>query len=61
MGANRFGPRLWRIYVIILTTELDGRPFDIERASLVRLGMGWIELALWTYEASKRHRERDMG
>lgn len=35
--------------------------FDIERASLVRRGMGLIELALWTYEASKRHLERDMG
>lgn len=36
-------------------------PFDTARASLVRQGLGFIELALLTYEASKRCRERDMG
>lgn len=36
-------------------------PFVTARVSLVRQGLGFIELALLTYEASKRHRGREMG
>lgn len=44
-----------------LDKSAERAPFVTARMSLVRQGLGFIELALLTDEASKRHRGREMG
>lgn len=44
-----------------LDQSAERGPFVKAQVSLERQGLGFIELALLTYEASKRHRGQEMG
>lgn len=59
--GNEGRPSTMAVICNYLNQSAGRGPFVTARVSLVRQGLGLIELALLTYEASKRHRGREMG